>query len=59
MNPAQISRKLQLAEDMMMVMDKLDPGVTSWRGKMIYDVTRFRIMISLQVHDVNPNNLLN
>ena len=50
MNPAQISRKLELAEEMMMVMDKLDPGVTTWRGKMIYDVSRFRIMMCLQVH---------
>ena len=32
----------------MTVMDKLDPGVTKWRGKLLYDVTRFRIVNTLQ-----------
>ena len=31
-----------------MVMDKLDPGVTKWRGKLLYDITRFRIVNTLQ-----------
>ena len=47
-NPALVSRKLDLAEQVMEVMDKLDPGLTAWRGKMLYDVTRFRIVNTLQ-----------
>ena len=47
-NPALVSRKLDLAEEVMTVMDKLDPGVTAWRGKLLYDVTRFRLVITLQ-----------
>ena len=47
-NPALISRKLDLAEQVMAVMDKLDPGLTAWRGKILYDVTRFRIVNTLQ-----------
>ena len=47
-NPALISRKLDLAEEVMEVMDKLDPGLTAWRGKLVYDVTRFRLVKTLQ-----------
>ena len=46
--PALIARKLDLAEEVMEVMDKLDPGLTAWRGKLVYDVTRFRLVKTLQ-----------
>ena len=32
----------------MSVMDKLDPGITAWKAKILYDITRFKIVTSLQ-----------
>ena len=40
LNPELISRKLELADQIMRVMEKLDPGITAWKGKLLYDVTR-------------------
>ena len=48
LSPSLISRKLELAEEILAVQDKLDPGMTTWRGQILYDVTRFRLMLALQ-----------
>ena len=44
-NPALVSRKLDLVMEMM---DNLDPRLTAWRGKLVYDVTRFGLVKTLQ-----------
>lgn len=43
-----VNRKLELSEHVMSVMDKLDPGITAWRAKILYDITRFKLVSSLQ-----------
>ena len=48
LSPSLIARKLELADEILTVLDSLDPGLTSWRGQILYDITRFRLMSSLQ-----------
>ena len=48
LTPALITRKLELAAEILAVLDKLDPGLSAARGQILYDVTRFRLMSSLQ-----------
>ena len=43
-----VNRKLELSEHVMSVMDKLDPGITAWKAKILYDITRFKLVTSLQ-----------
>jgi len=62
LNPELISRKLELADEIMKVMDKLDPGITAWKGKLVYDVTRFRIVTclqDLQLRKLSPEKVIN
>jgi len=48
LSPAQITRKIQLAEEHVMVMEKIDPGLTAWKGQIFYEVNRFKIVINMQ-----------
>ena len=43
-----LNRKLELSEHVVNVMSKLDPGITAWRAKILYDITRFKIVNCLQ-----------
>ena len=59
LNPQLITRKLQLADEILDVLDKLDPGLSAVRGQILYDVTRFRLMSclqSLQAGQISPGD---
>jgi len=48
LSPVQIGRKIQLAEEYVEVMEKIDPGLTAWKGQIFYEVNRFKIVINMQ-----------
>jgi len=48
LSPAQIARKIELADEHVKVMEKLDPGLTAWKGQIFYEVNRFKIVINMQ-----------
>jgi len=48
LSPVQIGRKIQLAEQHVEVMEKIDPGLTAWKGQIFYEVNRFKIVINMQ-----------
>ena len=48
LSPELITRKLQLADEILDVLDKLEPGLSAVRGQILYDITRFRLMSCLQ-----------
>ena len=48
LSQAQIARKIQLADEYVGFMEKLDPGLTAWKGQIFYEVNRFKIVINMQ-----------
>jgi len=48
LSQAQIARKIQLADEHVAVMEKIDPGLTAWKGQIFYEVNRFKIVINMQ-----------
>ena len=48
LSPDLIARKLELADEILAVLDRLEPGLSAVRGQILYDITRFRLMSSLQ-----------
>ena len=48
LTPTQIVRKIQLADEYVEVMEKIDPGLTAWKGQIFYEVNRFKMVINMQ-----------
>ena len=44
----QISRKICLADEYVEMMEKIDPGLTAWKGQIFYEVNMFKIVINMQ-----------
>ena len=40
----QVARKLELGERYLVAMERVDPGLTKWRGQMLYEMNKYKLV---------------